>query len=171
MIARGGLRFRDSAGFSLLEVLIALVVTAVGLLGFALMQTMNLRFTQSANYRTQATNLAYDLLDQVRANRVLLSQFEAITPAGFGSLSQELCAGYASVSGDFVTPAQSMNRWRCQVRAVLGDKATAEVIDLGNGRLRVWVNWADMRSEDVGDDVATRDCAKAASSVCVETQL
>ena len=40
-------------GFSLLEVLIALVVLGFGLLGYALLQTMNLRFTQSANQRTQ----------------------------------------------------------------------------------------------------------------------
>ena len=55
-------------GFSLIEVLIALVILALGLLGFALLQTLNLRYTQSANYRTQATNLAYDLLDQMRSN-------------------------------------------------------------------------------------------------------
>jgi type IV pilus assembly protein PilV len=56
-------------GFTLIEVLVAIVVLAFGLLGFALLQTMSVRFTQSANYRTQATNLAYDLIDQMRANR------------------------------------------------------------------------------------------------------
>ncbi|KGT84573.1 pilus assembly protein PilV, partial [Xanthomonas vasicola] len=56
-------------GFSLLEVLIAIVVLAFGLLGFALLQTANVRFVQSSNYRTQATNLAYDLMDQMRSNR------------------------------------------------------------------------------------------------------
>lgn len=52
-------RARQSGGFTLLEVLIAIIVLAFGLLGFALLQTMNVRFVQSANYRTQATNLAY----------------------------------------------------------------------------------------------------------------
>jgi len=56
-------------GFSLIEVLIAILVLGVGLLGFALMQTMNVRFVQSANYRTQATNLTYEMLDQLRVNR------------------------------------------------------------------------------------------------------
>ena len=59
-----------AAGFSMIEVLIALLVLAFGLLGFALLQTLNLRYTQSANTRTQATNLAYDLLDQMRSNRL-----------------------------------------------------------------------------------------------------
>ena len=62
---------RRQAGFSLIEVMVAVLVLGIGLLGFALLQTMTLRFTQSANYRTQATNLAYDLLDQMRANRHL----------------------------------------------------------------------------------------------------
>jgi type IV pilus assembly protein PilV len=52
-----------------MEVMIAIIVLAFGLLGFALLQTMNVRFVQSANYRTQATNLAYDLTEQMRSNR------------------------------------------------------------------------------------------------------
>lgn len=59
---------RAAGGFSMIEVLITIIVLAFGLLGFALLQTMNVRFVQSANYRTQATNLAYDLIDQMRAN-------------------------------------------------------------------------------------------------------
>lgn len=48
--------------------MIAVLVLGVGLLGLALLQTMNVRFVQSANFRTQATNLGYEVLDQVRAN-------------------------------------------------------------------------------------------------------
>ncbi|WP_457319849.1 type IV pilus modification protein PilV, partial [Stenotrophomonas sp. P5_B8] len=60
---------RGQAGFTLLEVLIAIVVLAFGLLGFAMLQTTSVRFVQSANYRTQATNLAYDLTELMRSNR------------------------------------------------------------------------------------------------------
>ena len=66
-----------SRGFSLIEVLIALLVLAFGLLGFALLQTMNVRFVQSANYRTQATNLSYELLDQIRINRIAAASSRA----------------------------------------------------------------------------------------------
>ena len=64
-----------AAGFSLIEVMVAVLVLGVGLLGFALLQTMSVRFTQSANQRTQATNLAYDMLDQMRANRIAAGQY------------------------------------------------------------------------------------------------
>lgn len=55
----------------MIEVLIAIVVMSIGLLGFALLQTMNVRFVQSANFRTQATNLSYELLDQIDRKSVV----------------------------------------------------------------------------------------------------
>jgi type IV pilus assembly protein PilV len=56
-------------GVTLIEVLIALVVFSIGLLGLAGLQTVSLRFNTSAYYRTQATALAYGLADRMRANR------------------------------------------------------------------------------------------------------
>ena len=49
---------RHSVGFTLIEVMIAILVLGVGLLGFALLQTMSVRFTKSAQQRTVATTLA-----------------------------------------------------------------------------------------------------------------
>ena len=66
---------RHMSGFSLVEVMVAVLVLGLGLLGFALLQTMSVRFTQSANHRTQATNLAYDMLDQIRVNRLAVGQY------------------------------------------------------------------------------------------------
>ena len=65
------------SGFSMIEVLIALLVLAFGLLGLAFMQTLNLRYTKSAQQRTQAVNLASELLDTMRANRSQLSLLAA----------------------------------------------------------------------------------------------
>lgn len=59
----------SQGGFSLIEVMVAVLILAFGLLGFALLQTTNVRFVQSANYRTQATNLANDLIELMRAQR------------------------------------------------------------------------------------------------------
>ncbi|MBI5041482.1 MAG: type IV pilus modification protein PilV, partial [Gammaproteobacteria bacterium] len=57
-----------SAGFTLLEVLIAVVVLSIGLLGIAGLQTTGLRNNQDAYARTQATTLANDMADRIRAN-------------------------------------------------------------------------------------------------------
>lgn len=57
-----------SNGFTLIEVLIATVVLAIGLLGLAGLQVTSLRNNQSAYNRSQATQLAYDIADRMRAN-------------------------------------------------------------------------------------------------------
>lgn len=56
-------------GFTLLEVLVAMVVLSVGLLGLAGLMASSLKNSHSAYMRTQATWLAYDALDRMRANR------------------------------------------------------------------------------------------------------
>lgn len=64
--------FADHArmsGFTLIEVLIALVVLSIGLMGLAALQTAGIRRNHSANLRTQATVLAYDMADRMRANQ------------------------------------------------------------------------------------------------------
>ncbi len=57
-------------GLTLIEILIALLVVSVGLLGLVAMQTSSVKFTTSAYQRTQATALAYDLVDRMRGNRL-----------------------------------------------------------------------------------------------------
>ena len=59
---------RRQRGFSLLEVLIAILVLSIGLLGLAQMQSIGLRSTHGAYLRTQATLLSGEILDSMRAN-------------------------------------------------------------------------------------------------------
>ena len=56
-------------GFSLLESLIALVVFSVGFLALTLLMQTSLKNTNSAFYRSVATEQAYDMADRIRANR------------------------------------------------------------------------------------------------------
>jgi type IV pilus assembly protein PilV len=65
-------------GFTLLEVLIALLVLSIGLLGLAALQTTGLRSNEMASMRTTSTMLAYDITDRMRAN-----------PAGRGLVEDE----------------------------------------------------------------------------------
>lgn len=60
-------------GFSLLEILVALAVLSIGLLGLAALQTMSMRMGHDSYQRTQATMLAYDIVDRMRANRAGLT--------------------------------------------------------------------------------------------------
>jgi len=60
----------NKSGFTLIEVLIAMLVLSVGLLGLAGLQARGLKNNLSAYHRGQATQLAYDMADRIRANIV-----------------------------------------------------------------------------------------------------
>lgn len=61
---------RRVSGVTLIEVLVAVLVLSLGLLGYAALLAFSLKANQSANFRTQATVMAYEVLDMIRANRV-----------------------------------------------------------------------------------------------------
>lgn len=79
-------------GFSMVEVLIAVVVLAVGMLAMAMMQVMSKRSNLDSAQRTAATQLASDILERMRANTSQLSNYagSAQTPSaavGDGTLT------------------------------------------------------------------------------------
>ena len=65
------MKFRNGqhSGFTLLEVLVALIVLSVGLLGLTGLQANSLRNNHSAFLRSQATVAINDIMDRMRANR------------------------------------------------------------------------------------------------------
>jgi type IV pilus assembly protein PilV len=93
-------------GFSLIEVLVTVVVLSIGLLSLAAGQAMSLRNNTSALMRFQATNLAYDILDRMRANRTSAIQGDyslamAASPgSGTDMASQDLVAWRASLASN-----------------------------------------------------------------------
>lgn len=125
------------SGFSLIEVLIALVVLAVGLLGLALLQTMNLRYTKSAEQRTKAINLASSILDTMRTNRSELvayvvdeSAFDDVDPSGG-------CGRNANLNA-----ANNLGRWMCEVKEALGPEAEGSITVAGSA-VTVEISWAE----------------------------
>jgi type IV pilus assembly protein PilV len=79
--ARGKTGFRQS-GVSLLEVMIAVLVLAVGVLGAASLQLNAIRYSASAGYSTQAALAARDMLDRMRANPSALASYVSASVAG-----------------------------------------------------------------------------------------
>ena len=55
-------------GMTLIEVLVALLILSVGLLGAAALQLNALKYTDSARMTSQASFIAYDMMDRIRAN-------------------------------------------------------------------------------------------------------
>jgi len=117
------MRLNKTSGFSMLEVLISIFVLAVGLLGLLNLQMTSLKNNHSAQYRTSATVLAYDIFDRMRLNRDAdYTLTMASTPAGTGLKNADLIAwvadiaatlpsgdGSVTISGDIVTVVVQWN--------------------------------------------------------------
>lgn len=67
---------KKQQGAGLLEVLVALLLLAVSILGFAALQLRAVEATSEGVYRVQAINLARDLAERIRGNRVSLEKYK-----------------------------------------------------------------------------------------------
>ena len=87
-------------GVSLIEVLIAVLVLSIGVLGLAALQGVSLQANQSAYHRTQATNLAYEIADYTRVNRsaAINSGAVPLLPAWQNFVDQRLPNGALTVT-------------------------------------------------------------------------
>src|SRR5262245_38011417 len=128
-------RYR-ARGFTLIEALVALVVLSIGLLGIASLQLTSLRYNQNASLRSQATLLAYDIIDRMRAN------------------SQAAANGNYNV--DFMkTPtgtslaAQDVKSWKALIKDTF-PKGDAQITSSGAGSsttYTVTISWDDTRGD------------------------
>lgn len=60
---------QKQSGFTLIEVLVTLLIIAIGLLSIVALQFKGLQYNQDAYYRSQINFLAYDIADRMRLNR------------------------------------------------------------------------------------------------------
>jgi type IV pilus assembly protein PilV len=73
-------------GVGMLEVMIAVLVLAIGILGIAALQAITLKNTGSSAARTQAAVQAYSMLDMIRSDRLNAGLYNTnIYTAGDGS--------------------------------------------------------------------------------------
>lgn len=63
-------RLRSGAGFTLVEVLVAVGILSVGMLGLAVGAISITRANKTAQFHTMATNLAQEKLEQIKATTV-----------------------------------------------------------------------------------------------------
>jgi len=62
------IQMRQSQGFSMIELLVAVLVVGIGVLGATGLQMISLQHNRGAVLRSEAVQLAYDIMDRIRAN-------------------------------------------------------------------------------------------------------
>ena len=133
---------RRVRGFTLLEILVALLVLSVGLLGLAGLQTFSLRNNHSAFLRSQAIVLAYDALDRIRSNRdqALLGTGSAYNATYSDSPGAVDCSSNCTSSR---IAQYDLAAWKADVARLPGGQARI-AID-ANNKVTVQVRWSDNR--------------------------
>jgi type IV pilus assembly protein PilV len=129
-------------GFSIVEVLVALVVLATGMLGIASLYVTTLRASGSAISRMQAVNLASDLGDRIRANRGAGSAY-----AGPAATDDSGCIGTTANCSAAQLAAHDLFVWRDQISRTLPGSPTGAVVvaDLAGGlrNYAITITWAE----------------------------
>lgn len=153
---------RASRGFSLIEVMVAVFVLSIGLLGMAALMATSLRNNQSADYRSQAVNLAHDAIDMMRANAPNTRRYaRAYTnPRAFCSGAAEAPFAYNATAQLYT---QDRNYWGRKLCRVLpqGSGQIAITGTLAAGyTAQVDVCWLDSRA---ATDAATAVCPALAA--------
>ena len=143
-------------GFSLLEVLVAVVVLAVGLLGIGGLQVLSLKNNHSAHLRSQATYLAYDILDSIRVNPDGIASYATL--ATDAPAANQSCETVSSNCTTAQLVTHDLNIWKCALGAwdanatcvTLGTRGLLPggtgVVTITNGNdVTVTVTWIDDR--------------------------
>ncbi len=151
---------RIARGFSLLEVLIALVILSVGLLGLAALQAEGLRGSGSAFTRTQGVLLAADITDRMRANRQALDSYViALGDAGTnpgkrcsdttaGDAEDPPCTGAEMAQSDIVL-------WKAALGNLPNGEGSITAVAGSPGRFTVLVQWSDRTTAAANETYTT----------------
>jgi len=143
-----GYRYQShlNTGFTLIEVMISIVVLSVGLLGIAMMQVHGMNFTTGAYARTQASYLAYEILDEMRMSA---------TPANYVSTNST-----GNCSPLVVSDSNNLACWYTQIKSATVMPKGGACISSASGIYTVEVYWTRVK---------TRDSSSQTTTVCSTT--
>lgn len=144
---------RDQSGFTLLEVLVAIVVLSLGLLGLAGLQAATLRNNQIAYYRAIAVQQTYDMADRIRANQA------GATAGAYNALTAIIptdpdCVANTCSSADMAVADHS--QWNNNNARML-PAGTGTVVAVAGGSFDITINWNEnTEAGSTGQQFVTR---------------
>lgn len=124
---------RCQTGMTLIEVLVAMLILTVGLLGAVVLQLNALKYTESSRMASQASFIAYDMLDRVRAN---------------SGADYSLRHGVRAPStGNVSVRDLDLHDFESNIRAFAGEGAKGSVA-VSTNEVTVSISWDGSRSEN-----------------------
>ena len=127
---------------TLIEILVAIVVLSIGLLGLAGLQLKGLQVNQGSIYRWQAAMLAEDMADRIRSDRANAANYAfASTPAAGASAPTSGSTGTQAVINDWLKRVAALPGGTAAIGAPVGNQVTITV-GWNDTRARAGVNQA-----------------------------
>lgn len=123
-------------GMSLIEVLVSLLILGVGLLGAGLIQLNALKYTDSSRMISQASFVAYDMLDRIRAN--------AAADYSWGGDDISLANTLAASVRDL-----DLQDFEANIRHLAGDTAKGSIA-ISQREVTISISWDDSRAAHAG---------------------
>ena len=124
---------KRQSGASMIEVMVALLILAIGLLGLAMLQGKTMRVNTDAMLRSQATLLANEIIESMRSNPTgakngLYKNLAGTKPASCGG-----CTGYTKAAND------DLIDWYDAQAQVL--PSPSSIIDYTGGKYTITMQW------------------------------
>lgn len=140
-------RMSAQQGMTLIEVLVTLLLVSVGLLGVAALQLATLKNNQEAYVRSQASVLAGDILDRIRANS---NAFRA----------DEYTTDWNATGSGTTTPAgRDLTAWQEAINATLpgGADDAAGKIERNGNIVTITIRWAERTTQQLAKGADAED--------------
>jgi len=117
-------------GSSLIEVLISILILAVGILGMGGLQLTSLQSSSDSVLRTQAVYMSYEILDRIRANSTAAMTAIKNTSVELGepSVSESCVTGTCTAAELF---AFDILEWKCSLGKYSAAEACKTIVDSG----------------------------------------
>ena len=144
-------------GSSLIEVMVGLLVTAIGLLGILTMQTKALQLNKNAHLYSQATILANDMLEAMKTTPETVTQYNtgltdgppAVTAGACQSDSEALACSSADIA------KWNLNRWKTNIANLLPEGRGSVNYAAGSNEVTIVVQFVPgYERNDTGNLVA-----------------
>lgn len=157
-------------GVGLMEIMVALLVLAIGVLGFIALQYRAVEATSESSYRVQAINIARDIAERVRVNRAALTTYmdKIEKPVAEQVTSTKNCATENCTSAQLAEYDVSQVAKKAQSVGMVMNQITCAGNEDGDKRSCIYVAWGDTAPTD-GTDAG--DCTSGTAYVATSTCL